>query len=406
MSHLPTARGARVLARASALALAASAGVAATLPAAASAQAAVELRLAMPRPDPRLEELALRVRCVSACTIRLDSIGVVLYPSGGVGAGDQLPGAAEAPLRGTRRLPAGKATTIRFAVPAEVRTFTISALAQRTVALAMASVDVTPAAGETFPAVAQAAIHLRSTPNRPTASLPAIAVPDGVRPSGGVRRYRVTVKADQRTEWAYQADRTTGACTVISNGSGWQTLRLRTTRPIVARLWHERGDMVLSGGIARRNWYWVYAGVPVRVDAERDGVRNAGVEGTCSGVPGGDDGTGGPSQRACVRRGTRTLPVHLTANGPTLSAWLTLDIYDRGPGVPDCPFERLHQARDDYAFLSAFVIRNSDPTRAKRAGDAEPGQFVIVEDKARTDPIPGGSVRTRTRWTITFRRIG
>jgi hypothetical protein len=373
---------------------------AAALPTTASAQTATELRLEMPRPDPRLRDLVLRVRCSTGCTIRLDRIGFVRYPAGGFGSGEQLPFASEGRLRGTRRLVANQPATFRFALPEPVRAFATSSIAAGEVALATTSVTVTPPGGASYPAISQTAIHLRTTPNRSTAGLDAIALPPEVKPLGRarVRRYAISVKATQRTDWSYQRDEVKGGCKVIDNGQGWQTLTLRTPKPLVARYWREIAWPVLSGGRQSRG-FGPDAKIPVRVDAVRDGTRNAGVDGPCSDTVGGDDGTTGPPP-ACTRAGSRNLDVTMTAYSPAFSAYMAIIIGEPAPEVPDCPFERIRDAYDDYAILPAFRMRDSDPGRA-----GDPGKFIIVEELAEDHRIEGGSVRTRTRWTITLRRL-
>lgn len=90
----------------------------------------------------------------------------------------------------------------------------------------------------------------------------------------------------------------------------------------------------------------------------------------------------------------------MTAYSPGFSAYMAIIIGEPAPDVPDCPFERIAEAYDDYAILPAFRMRDSDPGRA-----GDPGRFIIVEELAEDHRIEGGSVRTRTRWTITFRRL-
>lgn len=375
---------------------------AAALPATAAAATTTELKLSLPGRDARIEQLQLRASCSTACTVKPTKVGAIATGPGGIGKGEQLPEGFEGPVNAkAKRLKAGKPGTIRFRLPGPVSRQVSGAVAGGNVAYLTVSAKVTPQGEPGFPAIRQAAVHAKQTPVTKYASVDDL-VPAAVDRSKGNPRYAVTVEGTQSTTWSYNRDADRGdGCRVIANGSGKEDLIFRSPKPVEAELLRDkRGRPALVAGDP-----WPFARIPVRISATRDGVRNAGLEGTNCGTGGGgctEPGScGGGSDPSCTRTGALDAQVILSyaSRKGLLSASSNMWGLEVPPDQkPDCPVEQWDGR--DWHLLDAELIKRSDP---RIAGDAK--QFIIQERRSKTRAIEGGSVKTSVRWVITFRRL-
>lgn len=377
-----------------AVALPALAAVAALPGAAAAATLPYELKLSADRPGSDLGELVLSARCASACTLRLRELNVLRYRGG-----EQLPHAGAGPLSGSRRLPAGKTVTIRVAVPAAVRHVAMASLPRGEALFGNLVASVTPAGGAPVDAVRQFTVTTPGTaaPFPPAATIDAIKVPKGTR-TGARRkaRYAMTLAGTQTSRWSYDRTEQQGACRILDAGRGTQTLRFRSTRAVTVEELRWR-----TGDLALRQVGTDFSGVfiPVRIDAERDGSAQKGVEGggDC-GVYGGE--RDGPAPE-CVRRGGRDIwfIVGFLRN-KGMDAATTVSSFDAPSEQPDCPVEVASELRDP---LDVLV---GPPDRAGwLANGGRPGKVLSVFDAKDTTKLEGGSVTTTAHYTLTFRKL-
>jgi hypothetical protein len=372
----------------------------ALLPAAAAAATPPEFKLTLPDRDARVEQLQLRATCASACTIKPTKLGVVAITAGGLGRGEQLPGGFEGPVKAKpTRLAAGKRGVVKFALPPAVSRQIGGALARKHVAHLTLSVNVTPKGEPAFEAIRQAAIHSKGTPVMKSPYVDDI-VPAAVDRSKGNPRYAVTVEGTQSTTWSYNRDADRGdGCRIIANGSGKEDLVFTTRKPVETELLRDkRGRPALVASDP-----WPFARIPVRLSATRDGVRNAGMEGSCGGGNGGCDVPGecGSGTPPCTREGALDAEVILGYSRRSGRLYASSNMW--GLTVPpdqkpDCPVEQWDNR--DWHLLDAALMKRSDP---KIAGDAK--KFIVQERVSRTRKLDGGSVRTTIRWVITFRRL-
>lgn len=373
----------------------------AALPAAASAaDPPVDLKLSLRTPDVRFGELQLRARCTPGCTLRLRELSAVRYRTrGGV---EQLPYSAIAPLKGTKRIPAGKTVVIRIPVPFAVREQTIAALpkGQAVVGYLVASVEQN---GTTTDVPRQFTATMAGTP-QPFPATPfvdAIRVP---RPPKGrtspAKRWRVTITGRQITDWEYDRSEPAGtACRMIAAGRGTQTLKFRSTKAVLVEevvYGLTRGGLDLRVVGSNGNGS---APVPVRIDAVRDGTEQKGTEGGCGGDAGGGDGGGGP-RPACFRTGSAKAELHVGYSGGA-----TRDLFvSRGtgddplvPAKPDCPLELAAPLDDPFDILTP---RPADGGRLNGAGKV----IVRFRENRHAKLLGGGDELTRMEMVVTFRR--
>jgi hypothetical protein len=336
--------------------------------------------------DVLTDELTLRAQCDSACTLGLVSIGVLRFD----GKGEQLPGAASEPLKGSQKLRPGKAATLKLPLPAAVRSRIQSAVADKGYAVVQVAVSVD---GEEGP-YTSASLHGPGAPKRLLAQEDIVVDPRPDLPSRPAR-YRVSISGTQTTTWSYNRDSTTGACKTISNGSGQQTISFRSDAKTVGRVSYGKSGAVLvnAGGKAPLI-------VPIRIDAKRDGKVAAGLEGACEGVPAGEEGgKGAPAD--CVHSGGLSQRALLSFSGrDRLNLSLDPEWQLLAPlaGVPDCPIQPFVGADEDLDLLDA-VHRMADP-------GGNDGKVILVARATKTDKLDGGSTTTRVRWVVTFSKLG
>jgi hypothetical protein len=372
----------------------------ALVPAAASAATPPEFKLSLPDRDARVEQLELRTKCATACTVEPTKLGAIATTAGGIGKGEQLPEGFEGPVKAkAKQLAAGKPSTFKFAVPKAVSRQISGAVARKHVAYVTVSINVTPKGEPAYEAVRQAAIHAKDVQVTKSPYVDDI-VPAAVDRSKGNPRYAVTVEGTQSTTWSYNRDADRGdGCRMIANGSGKEDLVFTTPKPVETELLRDkRGRPALVASDP-----WPFARIPVRISATRDGVRNAGLEGVCGGGSGGCETAGGcgGGNPPCTREGALNHEVILSYSrgkgrlNASSNMWSVKVPPDQ---KPDCPVEQWNGR--DWHLLDAELIKRSDP---KIAGDAK--KFIIQERRSTTRKIEGGSVKTSIRWVITFRRL-
>ncbi len=359
---------------------------AALAPAGATAMPALELKLEAEKGvDVLTEELTLRAQCDSACTLGLVSIGVLRFD----GKGEQLPGAASEPLQGSQKLRPGKAATFKLPLPAAVRSRLQSAVADGGYAVVQVAVAVD---GEEGP-YTSASLHGPDVPKRLLAQEDITVDPRPDLPSRPAR-YRISISGTQTTNWSYNRDRTTGACTVISNGSGQQTISFRSKASSIGRVSYGKGGAVLVAANGKAP-----LGIQVRAEAKRDGKVAAGLNGACNGVPAGEEGGQG-SPEDCLHTGGILQRAVLSFSGRDRLN-LSLDpefILAPVGGVPTCPIQPFVGADEDLDLLDA-VHRLADP-------GGNDGKVILVARASKTDKLEGGSTTTSVRWVVTFRKLG
>ena len=371
---------------------------AAALPAAASGATTTEFKLSAADRDARLEQMQLKAKCSTACTVKPTMIGAIATEPGGIGRGEQLPGGFEGKLSvKAKKLKAGKAATIKFRLPGNVSRQVGGALMGGKVAYLQMSISVTPAGGPAFDAIRQAAVHTKSTPVTKNPTVDDI-VPAAIDRSKGNARYAVTVEGTQSTTWSYNRDEDRGdGCRVIANGSGKEDLVFTTPKPVETEILRDkkgRPSIVSSDP-------YPFARVPIRISANRSGTRNAGLEGNCGGNGGceyADDCGGRPP---CTPTGAIDADAILSFSRRTgrLNASSNMWGLKVPPDQkPDCDVEQWDNR--DWHLIDGDLMKRSDP---KIAGDAK--KFIVQETRTRTRDLGGGKVTAKIRWVITFRRL-
>lgn len=378
------------------------AAAAAALPATAAALTPAPqdnpFKLSRPAGGDGLDELLLSASCPDGCTLRLKEMTLVRYQTRG--AVEQLAFSAVGPLKGGGRVAAGGRAAIPVRFPDAVSGFALASLGRGEALVGTVTVAVTPAGGgaptdvvRQFTAVSPGT----PAPFPATGYTAAITVPKP-RPARATRpvRYRMTIAGTQTSRWSYDRTEQRGACRIIDSGSGNQTLRFRSTRAVTVEelVWH-------TGTPALRQVGTGFSGVfaPVRVEAERDGSEQKGVEGA------GDCGNYGGERgepRECLRRGARDISFMVGfLRSRKLHAFTTSISFDRPSEAPDCPVEiaeGLHDPLD--------ILEGPGSPGGWIANGGRPGKVIAVYRKSDTTRIGGGSVRTTARYTVTFRRIG
>lgn len=366
-------------------------GLLACLPATAAAQAPdPTLALAVTKGAVPGQSLTLKARCVKACKLVPRELSVMRFDRQGA----QQAGTSVLALKGARRIGAGKAIEIKLPLVDSA-----GALARQLVASGeyarvqvLADFDGDGGARQVQRSIA---LHKPGLKKLAYADDDAALRPPA-KPRRKVTRYRVTVSGVQKTDWQYNRDAANGpGCTLVSNGSGSQTLRFRPTESILGKLTH-RPDGKPYFDTRPSTFSQLFVGGKLSV--ERSGVRNAGVSGQCDGVFGGEDGSGPPPP--CNGKATfdSSVMVDYLANG-NLSAFRlpTEEIMSLDRGV-DCPVEM--GARAGGMEMIYAQQRNADPTRAGN----DPGKYIVILRGSRSEAIPGGTVKTKVTYTVTFRK--
>lgn len=352
----------------------------------AGAAPLVELKIEAKGADVLTQELQLRAECDSACTLGLASVNVLRFSRDG----EQLPGAATQPLKGSKRLSAKRAVTFDVPLSTWNRSHLQSAVAAGGYAVVQVAVTVDGGEGP----YTTASVRAPSTPKKFLAQ-EEIVVDLQPQVPAAAPRYRISVSGLQTTDWSYNRDKTTGTCTVISNGAGKQTIRFASTKSAIARIAAVGGEAVLVPASGRAPFV-----LPMDLKAERDGKVNAGVSGECNGVPAGEEGDG--TLEPCRRTGTLTdAKAQLMFSGRDRLN-LTVDpssvaILAPLAHMPNCPIEPFAEADDNLDLMDA-VHRLAAPGAA--------GKVILIAKRSKTDKLEGGATKTTVRWTVTLTKIG
>lgn len=367
------------------------AGLLACLPATAAAQA----------PDPTLalkptkgvavgHSLTLKARCAKGCTLKLRELGVMRFDKLGV----QGAPSSTLPLKGAKRLPAGKTVPIKLALAGSTGALARSLVEDGEYARVGVVADYSGPDGQRV-VQRSIALHKPGMKKLMFAEDDAPLVPPPA-PKSKVTRYRVTVSAVQRTKWSYNSDKTDGACTIVSNGSGTQVLRFSPDESKLGKLTH-RPDGKPYFDKRPSTFPQLFVGGKLSVD--RKGTVNAGVRGECDGVYGGEQGGGPPP--ACNGKATfdSAIVIEYQADGRLGGFRLPMEDFAGNRGV-DCPIQAGPRSIGEMEMIWAFEGR-ADPTKA-----GNPGKYIVLLRAKRNDPIPGGSVQTSVLYTVTFRKAG
>lgn len=367
----------------------------------AATTAPYELRASLPRADARMRELLVTARCASGCTLTLRNLALYSYEGT-----DQVNPVPPQTLRGSRRVAPGKTVVLRVPVAPALSAAALSALDAGQAVGSTVGIEVVTN-GETYTVGSQLIARTAGTPSPfPSVRSTVVRLPK-VRP-GELIPYLVTIRGTQTSTWSYDRGEVNGACTTIANGRGVQRLKFRTVRPyeIVQGLWAP-GDPSISAG--KVHGYGI-PHVPVRVDAVRDSVANAGVAGggDCGGTSGGE----GRPQPACVRTGSKLFhfqPILIDRGTLYVSTTFGRSGQDTPDQKPDCPVEVSDQVVHPLQVLEQAYEgdghRDSDLTKGMTPGRGDaPGLVIEVFRKKRTERIPGGTLTTSTTFTMTFRR--
>lgn len=374
------------------------------LPAAvAVALLALPATAAAQTPDPTLslaptagaapgQSLTLKARCAKGCTLKLRELTVMRFDR----TGTQAAGSSGIALKGSKRVPRGKTVAIKVALADSAGALARKVVADGEYARVAVLADYSGPGGAHQ---VQRSIALHK-PGMPKA---IFAEDDGTLrppppPKRASSRYRVTVSAVQQTRWSYDRDEAKGpGCTIVSNGSGTQTLRFSPKESVVARLVRGRDGKPAFDRRPSPFPHQLYVGGKLSVD--RQGTRNAGVRGQCDGVFGGDDGSGPPPP--CNGKATfdAAVVVQYQPDGRLAAYRIPMeDIMGLDRGV-DCPVEMGARAQGDLEVAWVSEPR-ADPTRA-----GSPGKYIAILRGKRTEPLPGGSVTTTTTYTVTFKKM-
>lgn len=365
----------------------------ALLPAAASAQI----------PDPALKltatpgalpghSLTLKASCAKSCRLRLRELNVLRFDRAGV----QQAGSITSPLKGSKRLPAGKAVTIRLPLSGETGTFARHLVKQGEYARVSVIADYSGPQGARQ--VQRSVAMHKSGMKKLAFADDDLSLNRPRPPKGKVARYRVTASAVQRTTWSYNRDAPRGdRCTMIANGRGTQVLRFKPTESVVAKLAHHASGKPYFATSPSSSGT-LYVGGKLAVD--RKGVRNAGLVGDCDGDYGGGGGEI-PAPLAC--NGKVEFPATVMVSydqAGRLSGYrlATESIMGLDRGV-DCPVEMGSRNDSELGMMWAMHPK-ADPTR-----DGDPGKYIALVRGSLAESIPGGKVKTNVTYTITFRKL-
>ncbi len=369
------------------------AAAALALPASATAQA----------PDPTLslaptagaapgQLLTLKARCAKDCKLAPRELSVMRFDRRGA----QQAGTATLALKGAKRIGAGKTVQIKLPLGDSVGALARRHVASGEYARVQVLADFSGDGGERQVA-RSIGLHEPGMKKLLYADDDAALRPP-TKPRSRVTRYRVTVSGVQKTDWSYNRDAASGpGCTIVSNGSGSQTLRFKPTESLLGKLAH-RPDGKPYFDTRPSTFSDLFVGGKLSV--ERSGTRNSGVSGQCDGTNGGDDGSGPPPP--CNGKATfdSSVMVGYLANGQLGAFRLpTEEIMSLDRGV-DCPVEM--GSRAGAMEMIYATQRNADPTRAGN----DPGKYIVILRGSRTEAIPGGSVKTKVTYTVTFKRVG
>jgi len=351
----------------------------------AAAAPLVELKIEAKGADVLTQELQLRAECDSACTIGLANVNVLRFSR----EGEQLPGAATQPLKGSKRLSAKRAVTFDVPLSTWNRSHLQSAVAGGGYAVVQVAVTVDGGEGP----YTTASVRAPSTPKKFLAQ-EEIVVDLKPQIPAAAPRYRISVSGLQTTDWSYDRDKTTGTCTVVSNGAGKQTIRFASKKSAIGRIAAIGAEAVLVPASGRAPFV-----LPMQLKIERDGKFNAGVSGQCEGVFG-VEGSGPPGP--CQRTGTLdTARAQLMFSGrDRLNLSLDPDSllgFAPAAGLPDCPIMPFAEADDNLDLMDA-VHRLAAPGAA--------GKVILIAKRSKTDKLEGGATKTTVRWTVTLSKIG
>jgi hypothetical protein len=372
--------------------LCAGAALLACLPAGAAAQTPdPTLQLSPTKGAPPGQSLTLKARCAKACKLTPRELSVMRFDR----QGGQQAGTSTIPLKGgARRIGAGKTVQMKLPLADAPGALARQLVASGEYARVHVLADFDGEGGQRQVA-RSVALHKPGMKKLVYADDDAALRPPA-KPRSKVTRYRVTVSGIQKTDWRYNRDEAKGpGCTIVSNGSGNQTLRFKPTESVLAKLTH-RPDGKPYFDTRPSTFSQLFVGGKLSVD--RQGTRSAGVSGQCDGTYGGEDGGGPPPP--CNGKATfdSSVMVDYIAGGQ-LSAFRlpTEEIMSLDRGV-DCPVEM--GARAGGMEMIYAVGRNADPTRAGN----DPGKYIAILRGSRKEAIPGGSVTTRVTYTVTFKR--
>lgn len=336
------------------------------------------------------QSLTLKARCAKDCKLAPRELSVMRFDR----KGTQQAGTAKLALKGAKRIGAGKTVQVKLSLSGSAGALARQLVSSGEYARVQVLSDFSGDGGERQ-VQRSIALHKPGMKKLVYADDDATLRPPA-KPRSRVTRYRVTVSGVQQTNWSYNRDEARGpGCTIVSNGSGSQTLRFKPTESILGKLTH-RPDGKAYFDQRPSTFSDLFVGGKLSVD--RKGTRNAGVSGQCDGTYGGE---GGGPPPACNGKATfdSSIMVGYLANGQLGAFRLpTEDIMSLNRGV-DCPVEVGPRATGDLEMMYALQ-RNADPTRAGN----DPGKYIVILRGRRTDPIPGGSVTTKVTYTVTFRK--
>jgi hypothetical protein len=351
-------------------------------------------------PDPTLEltptpgaapgqSLTLKARCAKGCTLRLRELSVLRFDKLGV----QGAPSSTSPLKGTKQLPKGKTVSIKVALTGSTGVLARSLVDGGEYARVSVLADYKGPDGEHQ---VQRSIALR----KPSLKKLIYAQDDGPvqplpAPKSKVTRYRVTVSGVQRTKWSYNRDKTEGACTTVSNGSGTQVLRFSPDEAKLGKLTHRPNGKPYFDK-RPSNFPQLFVGGKLSVD--RKGTVNAGVRGECDGVFGGEQDGGPPP--ACNGKATfdSSIIIEYDADGRLGGFRLPMEDFAGNRGV-DCPVETGPRSVGPMEMIWAFEGK-ADPSKA-----GNPGKYIVLLRAKRNESIPGGSVQTSVLYTVTFKKV-
>lgn len=337
------------------------------------------------------QSLTLKARCARSCKLKLRELSVMRFDRKGA----QQAGTATIALKkGAKRIGAGKTVQVKLPLSEGAGVLARQLVSSGEYARVSVLADFSGDGGQRQ---VQRSIAL----HKPGMQKLAFAEDDAAlrppaKPKRKVSRYRVTVSGVQKTDWSYNRDASGGpGCTIVSNGSGSQTLRFKPTESILGKLTH-RPDGKPYFDTRPSTFSDLFVGGKLTVD--RNGTRNSGVSGQCDGTNGGDDGSGPPPP--CNGKATfdSSVMVGYLANGHMGAFRLpTEEVMSLDRGI-DCPVEMGSRAGGMEMIYA--VQRNADPTRAGN----DPGKYIVILRGSRTEAIPGGSVKTKVTYTVTFRK--
>lgn len=368
------------------------AAAALALPASATAQAPDPTLSLAPTPGAAPgQSLTLKARCAKECKLAPRELSVMRFDRKGA----QQAGTATIALKkGAKRIGAGKTVQVKLPLSEGAGVLARQLVSSGEYARVSVLADFSGDGGQRQ-VQRSIALHKPGMKKLIYADDDAALRPPP-KPRSRVARYRVTVSGVQKTDWQYNRDAADGpGCTIVSNGSGSQTLRFKPTESLVGKLAH-RPDGKPYFDTRPSTFSDLFVGGKLSV--ERSGTRNSGVSGQCDGTNGGDDGSGPPPP--CNGKATfvSSVMVGYLANGHLGAFRLpTEEIMSLDRGV-DCPVEM--GARAGGMEMIYATQRNADPTRAGN----DPGKYIVILRGSRTEPIPGGSVTTKVTYTVTFRK--